>query len=161
MWSQRSIWSLIAVVLLAFDFFLVKGETPECSSSLMFKCWHLQHKNLWITLERKLKGTLSLKQKNLQRHTVDLKIILILQKGRFLLILFCKHVLIERDQLPRYGRAINNTCDSQQSMQQEYAKGFSCNYQPVWWETYSFLKFPLNDWLLCETWKSQRQLKMF
>ena len=31
---------------------------------------------------------------------MDLKITLILQKGRFLLILFCKRVLIARDKLP-------------------------------------------------------------
>ena len=40
-WSQKSIWSLIAVVVLAFDFFPVKGETPECSPTVMFKCWHV------------------------------------------------------------------------------------------------------------------------
>ena len=40
---------------------------------------------------------------------MDSKITLILQKGRFLLILFCKCVLIARDKLPRYGRAINNS----------------------------------------------------
>ena len=34
---------------------------------------------------------------------------MILQKARFLLILFCKRVLIARDKLPRYGRAINNS----------------------------------------------------
>ena len=40
---------------------------------------------------------------------MDLKITLILRKGRFLLILFCKCVLIVRDKLPRYGRVINNS----------------------------------------------------
>ena len=39
---------------------------------------------------------------------MDLKTILILQKGRFLLMLFSKRVLIARDKLPRYGRAIKN-----------------------------------------------------
>ena len=43
------------------------------------------------------------------------------QKGRFLLILFCKYVLIARDKLPRYGRAINNSF-SQQSMRREFKK---------------------------------------
>ena len=32
-WSQRSIWHLIAVVVLVFNFFLVKGETP-CSFAI-------------------------------------------------------------------------------------------------------------------------------
>ena len=61
------------------------------------------------TLERKLKGTLSLKRRKLLRRLVDLKITLILQKGRYLLILFCKRVLIARDKLPRYDRVINNS----------------------------------------------------
>ena len=52
---------------------------------------------------------------------MDLKITLILKKERFLLMLFCKRVLIERDKLQRYGRVINNFF-SQQSMRQEYAK---------------------------------------
>ena len=30
-WLQKSIWSLTAGVVLAFDFFLIKGETPDCS----------------------------------------------------------------------------------------------------------------------------------
>ena len=63
---------------------------------------------MYTTLERKLKGTLSLKRKKLIRRVVDLKITLILQKGRFLLIVFCNRVLIAREKLPRYGRAINN-----------------------------------------------------
>ena len=42
-------------------------------------------------------------------RVVDLKITSILQKRRFLLILFCKRILIARDKLPRYGRAINNS----------------------------------------------------
>ena len=84
---------------------------------------HVPHENLYLTLERKLKGTLSLKRKNLLRRVVDFKITSILQKGRFLLILFCKRVLITRGKLPRYGRAINNFF-SQQSIQREYAKTF-------------------------------------
>ena len=69
---------------------------------------HLPHENLKTTLECKLKGTLSLKRKKLLRRVVDLKITLILQKGRLLLILFCKRVLIARNKLPKYGRAKNN-----------------------------------------------------
>ena len=30
-WSQKSIWSFTAVDFLDFDFFPIKGETPECS----------------------------------------------------------------------------------------------------------------------------------
>ena len=46
---------------------------------------------------------------------MDLKTTLILQTGRFLLILFSKRVLIARDKFPKYGRAINNFF-SQQSV---------------------------------------------
>ena len=49
------------------------------------------------------------KTEKLLTRVVNLKITLILQKGRFLLILFLKRVLIARDKLPRYGRAINNS----------------------------------------------------
>ena len=40
-WSQKSKWSLAAVIVLNFDFFLIKGETPECSPTLTFKRWHV------------------------------------------------------------------------------------------------------------------------
>ena len=40
---------------------------------------------------------------------MDLKITLVLQKGRFFLRLLCKHVLISRQKLERYGRAINSS----------------------------------------------------
>ena len=40
---------------------------------------------------------------------MDLKITLILQKGRFFLRLLCKHVLIPRQKLARYVRAINSS----------------------------------------------------
>ena len=43
------------------------------------------------------------------KRVVDLKITLTLQKGRFLLMLLYKHVLITRDKLPRYGRIINSS----------------------------------------------------
>ena len=42
-------------------------------------------------------------------RVADLKITLTLQKGRFLLMLLYKHVLIARDKLPRYGRIINSS----------------------------------------------------
>ena len=44
---------------------------------------YVPHENWETTLERKIKGTLSLKWKKLPRRVVDLKITLILQKGRF------------------------------------------------------------------------------
>ena len=74
-------------------------------------------------VECKLKDTLFLKRKKLLRRVVDLKTTLILQKKKFLLMLFCKCVLLARDKLPRYGRAISNSF-SQQSMRREYAKKF-------------------------------------
>ena len=84
---------------------------------------HLPHENLKTTLECKLKSTLSLKRKKLLRRVMDLKTILILEKGTFLLILFCKGVLIARDKWPTYGGAISNFF-CQQSMQREYEKTF-------------------------------------
>ena len=44
---------------------------------------YVPQENWETTLERKIKGTLSLKWKKLPRRVVDLKITLILQKGRF------------------------------------------------------------------------------
>ena len=49
------------------------------------------------------------KTEKLLRRVMHSKIILILQKGRYLFILFCKCVFIARDKLPGYGRAINNS----------------------------------------------------
>ena len=40
MWSQIRIWFLTAVVL-ALNFFHIKGETLKCSPTLTFKCWHV------------------------------------------------------------------------------------------------------------------------
>ena len=57
-------------------------------------------------LERKLKGTESLNLKKFDRRIDDLKITLILQKGRFLLMHFCKRVLSIGDSLPRNGKTI-------------------------------------------------------
>ena len=74
-------------------------------------------------LECKLKDTLFLKRKKLLRRVVSLKTTLILQKKKFLLMLFCKCVLLARDKLRRYGRAISNYF-SQQSIQRVYAKMF-------------------------------------
>ena len=54
-------------------------------------------------LERKRKGILSLNLKMLASRA-DLKIILILQNEVLLLMLFCKRVLKQREDIPRYGR---------------------------------------------------------
>ena len=54
-------------------------------------------------LERKHKGVLSLNLKKLASRFDDLKIILILQNEVLLLMLFCKRVLKQREDIPRYG----------------------------------------------------------
>ena len=53
-------------------------------------------------LERKHKAILSLNIKKLASHVDDLKIILILQNKMLLLMLFCKRVLKQREDIPRY-----------------------------------------------------------
>ena len=60
-------------------------------------------------LQRKHKGILSLKLKKLASQVDDLKIILILQNEMLLLMLLCKHVLKQREDIPRYGNTINNS----------------------------------------------------
>ena len=57
-------------------------------------------------LERKHKGILSLNLKKLASRFDDLKITLILQNEMSLLMLFCKHVLKQREGIPRYGNTI-------------------------------------------------------
>ena len=42
-------------------------------------------------------------------HIVGLKNNLVLQQGRFSLMVFCKGVLNVRNKLPRFGRRINNS----------------------------------------------------
>ena len=59
-------------------------------------------------LERKHKVFLSLNLKKLDSRFDDLKIILILQNEMLLLMLFCKRVLKQREDIPRYGNTINN-----------------------------------------------------
>ena len=39
--SQESIRSFTAIDFFDFEFFPVKGETPECSLALTLTCWHL------------------------------------------------------------------------------------------------------------------------
>ena len=60
-------------------------------------------------LERKHKGILSLNLKKLASRFDDLKITLILQNEMLLLMLFCKRVLKQREDIPRYGNTINNS----------------------------------------------------
>ena len=60
-------------------------------------------------LERKHKGILSLNLKKLANRVDDLKMILILQNEMLLLMLFCKRVLKQREDIPRYGKTINNS----------------------------------------------------
>ena len=57
----------------------------------------------------KHKGILSLNLKKLANGVDDLKIILILQNEMLLLMLFCKRVLKQREETPRYGNTINNS----------------------------------------------------
>ena len=59
-------------------------------------------------LEYKHKGILSLNLKKLANRADDLKIILILQNEMLLLMLFCKHVLKQKKDIPRYGKTVNN-----------------------------------------------------
>ena len=54
-------------------------------------------------LDRKHKGILSLNLKNLASRVDDLTITLILQNEMLLLMLFCKRVLKQREDIPRYG----------------------------------------------------------
>ena len=60
-------------------------------------------------LEHKHKDILSLNLKKLVGRVDDLKIILILQNEMLLLMLFCKRVLKQRKDIPRYGNTINNS----------------------------------------------------
>ena len=60
-------------------------------------------------LECKHKGLLSLNLKKLANCADDLKIILTFQNEMLLLMLFFKHVLKQREDIPRYGKTINNS----------------------------------------------------
>ena len=60
-------------------------------------------------LERKQKGILCLNLKKLTSRVDDLKIILILQNEMLLLMLFCKRVLKQREDIPRYGNTKTNS----------------------------------------------------
>ena len=83
-------------------------------------------------LERKHKGVLSLNLKKLASRFDDLKIILILQNEMLLLMLFCKRVLKQREDIPRYGNTINNFFWGQYalifSVKIAYLKIFLCTY---------------------------------
>ena len=60
-------------------------------------------------LERNYKGILSLNLKKLANRVDDLKIALILQNEMLLLMLLCKRVLKQREDIPRYGKTIHNS----------------------------------------------------
>ena len=55
-------------------------------------------------LEGKHKGILSLNLTKLANRVAYLKITLSLQNEMLLLMLFCKHVLKQREDIPRYGK---------------------------------------------------------
>ena len=57
----------------------------------------------------KHKGILSLNLKKLGNRVDDLKIILVLQNEMLLLMLFRKRVLKQREDIPRYGKTINDS----------------------------------------------------
>ena len=59
--------------------------------------------------EGKHKSILPWNLKKLASCVDDLKIILIWQNEMLLLMLFCKHVLKQREDIPRYGNTTNNT----------------------------------------------------
>ena len=61
-------------------------------------------------LERKHKDILSLNLKMLASRFDDLKITLILKNEMLILMLFCKRVLKQREDIPRYRNTINNYC---------------------------------------------------
>ena len=83
-------------------------------------------------LECKHKGILSLNLKKLASRFDDLKIILILQNEMLLLMLFCKRVLKQREDIPRYGNTLNNyflgTVCSITFSEIAYLKIFLCTY---------------------------------
>ena len=61
-------------------------------------------------LERKHKGYLIFEPKKVIANRVDdFKIILSLQNEMLLLMLFCKRVLKQKEDIPRYGKTINNS----------------------------------------------------
>ena len=69
---------------------------------------YLPRVNLYIMLECKHKGILSLKLKNLPSRVDDLKLIFILQNEMLLLMLLCKRILKQRKYMPRYVNTKNN-----------------------------------------------------
>ena len=60
-------------------------------------------------LEHKHEGILSLNLKKLASRVDDLKITSILQNVMLLLMLFCKRVLKQREDIPRYGKTVHNS----------------------------------------------------
>ena len=60
-------------------------------------------------LEHKHKGILSVNLKKLANPFDSLKLILFFQNEMLLLILFCKRVLKQRDDISNYAKTINNS----------------------------------------------------
>ena len=95
----------------------------------------------------------------------DLKITLILQKGRFLLILFFKRVLKSSDNLPINGKTITKSFFSAVNMTgflvsllfRKFLMQLSINLIG----NAFFLIFPLNEILLNEILKKPKQLRTF
>ena len=84
-------------------------------------------------LEHKHKGILSLNLKKLPIRADGLKIISILQNEMLLLMLLCKRVLKQKDNIPKHGNTINNsflgTVCSNILCEIAYLKIFLCTYQ--------------------------------
>ena len=103
--------------------------------------------------------------KKLETRVDDLKITLILQKGRFLLILFFNRVLKSSDNLPRNGKtitkyfssAVNETGFSVSILLRKLLMQLSVNLIG----NAFFLIFLLNGILLHEILKNLKQLKTF
>ena len=70
---------------------------------------HIPQVNLQPMLQRKHKGIISLNLKKLPSCVDNLRIILILQNEMLLLMLLCKCVLKQREEIPRYSNIINNS----------------------------------------------------
>ena len=112
----------------------------------------------------------ALELKKLELHVDDLKITLVLGKGRFFLILFYKRVLTRwSDNLTRNDKTITKSFFSVVNMTSFLASvSVSVSFRKVLMllstsliENASFVIFSLNDTLLNETLKNSKQLKTF
>ena len=60
-------------------------------------------------LEHKHKAILSWNPKKIASHVDNFKIIIILRNEMLFFMVLCKHVLKQREDIPRYGKTINNS----------------------------------------------------